>query len=307
MANTNTITRFRCLLISPGDVQEERDAISDVFLRWNAHEGQAFEVYVALNRWEIGSTPALGDRPQEIINRQIVDESDFGIALFWSRLGTPTGQFPSGSAEEITRLAISQKQVMVYFKTAPIPQTSTEEFQRLRPFREELKSSGLCEDFEDIGLLREKISHHITTAVTKLLRSQPNQSPATIAPKTPKLVNLVDPFVYQMRHNVYDGLHEFLGKIMVDLKLDMADIAKLHKLREESEFLFGTEVVAYIREWIKRAAGMKVGRDIIDDRYTKSPEHQGWVQVYNEACQYFVHQFEPLTDIFRPYLTIPLE
>src|SRR5205823_4703294 len=92
--------QFRCLLISPGDVQEERDAISDVFLRWNAHEGQALEVIVELDRWEISTTPASGGRPQEIINQQIVDRSDFGIAIFWSRLGTPTGQFPSGSAEE---------------------------------------------------------------------------------------------------------------------------------------------------------------------------------------------------------------
>jgi hypothetical protein len=301
-------TQFRCLLISPGDVQEEREAISDVFLRWNAHEGQAFDVIVELDRWEISTTPASGSRPQEIINQQIVDRSDFGIAIFWSRLGTPTGQFPSGSAEEITRLAISKKQVMVYFKTAPIPQTATEEFQRLKPFKEELRSSGLCEDFEDIGSLREKISHHITTAVTTLLRSQPAQSPATIAPKAPKLANLVDPFVYQMRRNVYDGLHEFLGRIMVDLKLDMQDIAKLHKLREDSEFLFGAEMAAYIREWIRYAANMKVGRGIIDDPYRGSPEqHQGWMQAYHEACYYFVQQFEPLTNIFRPYLTIPLE
>ena len=95
---------------------------------------------------------------------------------------------------------------------------------------------------------------------------------------------------------------------MVDLKLDMQDIAKLHKLREDSEFLFGAEMAAYIREWIRYAANMKVGRDIIDDPYRGSPEqYQGWMQTYHEACYYFVQQFEPLTNIFRPYLTIPLE
>ena len=43
-------TQFRCLLISPGDVQEERDALSEVFLLWNAHEGRSFGVSVELNR-----------------------------------------------------------------------------------------------------------------------------------------------------------------------------------------------------------------------------------------------------------------
>ena len=95
---------------------------------------------------------------------------------------------------------------------------------------------------------------------------------------------------------------------MGDLKVDMGMIATLHNLREESEFLFDTEVVAYIREWIKHAVGMKVGRDVIDSPIVVNPsEHQGWLQVYNDACMYFVQQFEPLIDIFRPYLTVPLK
>ena len=306
-------THFRCLLISPGDMQEERDAISETFLLWNAHEGRAFEVYVELNRWEIGSTPASGDRPQEIINRQIVDESDLGIAIFWSRLGTPTGEFPSGSAEEITRLAASQKQVMVYFSTAPIPQTAVNAFQRLQAFKEEMKSAGLCGDFENIASLRERISHHLSTAVTKLklLHSQSTQTSIapSVAPKSPKLTNLVDPYVYQMRRNVYDGLRKFLAKVMIDLKVDMEMIANLHTLREKNEFLFDTGVVAYVREWIKHAVGMKVGREVIDTiRMSVSPsEHQEWMQVYHQGCEYFVQQFEPLIDTFRPYLTVPLK
>ena len=124
--------QFRCLLISPGDVQDERDALSEVFTNWNAHIGRALGASVELIRWETHATPASGKRPQEALNKQIVDEADLGIALFWSRLGTPTGKFRSGSVEEITRLGVAKKRLMVYFKTAPIPQAAAnKDFQRL--------------------------------------------------------------------------------------------------------------------------------------------------------------------------------
>lgn len=33
------VTEYRCLVISPGDVPEERDAVVDVIHRWNASVG----------------------------------------------------------------------------------------------------------------------------------------------------------------------------------------------------------------------------------------------------------------------------
>lgn len=300
--------QFRCLLISPGDVQDERDALSEVFTNWNAHIGRALGASVELIRWETHATPAAGERPQEVLNKQIVDEADLGIALFWSRLGTPTGEFRSRSVEEITRLCVAKKRLMVYFKTAPIPQAAAnEEFQRLMALKEELKSTALFETFDSVSSLREKVYLHLATVATDLLRSETSEVVDTLAQKAPRLVNLVDPFVYPLRRSVYDGLRKFLGQVIIDLRVDMEMIAQLHKLREDSEFLFGPEVVTYIREWIKHAAGMKVAREIIDHPAPATTEYQGWLQVHHEGSQYFANQFEQLIEMFRPYLTIPLE
>ena len=86
---------------------------------------------------------------------------------------------------------------MVYFKTAPIPQAAAnEEFQRLRVLKEELKSSALFETFDSVSSLREKVFLHLTTAVTELLRPETGEVSDTPAQKAPRLVNLVDPFVY---------------------------------------------------------------------------------------------------------------
>jgi len=52
-------------------------------------------------RWETHSYPATGERPQGIINRQIVDSGHLLIGIFGNRVGTPTGEAQSGTIEEI--------------------------------------------------------------------------------------------------------------------------------------------------------------------------------------------------------------
>jgi hypothetical protein len=119
-----TVTEYRCLLISPSDVEEEREALLEVVARWNAHDGKALGARVELVRWETHAVPDSGQPAQASLNRQIVDECDFGIAVFWARLGTPTASEHSGSIEEINRLKARGANVLVCFNAAPVPQVS---------------------------------------------------------------------------------------------------------------------------------------------------------------------------------------
>jgi hypothetical protein len=63
--------------------------------------------------WERDATPDLGDRPQGIINRQLVDVCDVLIGTFWAKLGTPTSEAESGTAEEIERFIKAGKPVLI--------------------------------------------------------------------------------------------------------------------------------------------------------------------------------------------------
>jgi nucleoside 2-deoxyribosyltransferase len=56
----------------------------------------------------------MGDHPQSILNRQLVDRCDLLVAVFRTRLGTPTPHGPSGTAEEIERFIASRKPVLLY-------------------------------------------------------------------------------------------------------------------------------------------------------------------------------------------------
>jgi len=167
----NTISEYRCLLISPTDVLREREALTHYINRWNAMIGSGLGVRVDLVRWESHVTPDLSSHPQTLINSQIVNSSDIGIAIFWSKIGTPTTEYESGSVEEIYQLLQRQARVMVYFCERPIPQANinNEQFLKLLTLKERLKVIGLYAEYTEISDLCEKVGLHLTNAITKLL------------------------------------------------------------------------------------------------------------------------------------------
>jgi hypothetical protein len=176
-----TVIEYRCLLISPGDVDAERAAISEVVQQWNAQVGDALGARVNLVRRETHSVPDVSASPQAVLNRQIVDESDFAIAVFWGRLGTPTGSHMSGSIEEIDQLRTRGARVLIYFSSAPIPQDTLrdDQFLRLQEFKSGIQQAGLLGSYNDISDLREQALLHLTSVVAGLLqRDRVQPSPA---------------------------------------------------------------------------------------------------------------------------------
>jgi len=174
------IYTFRALLISPKDVQVERTAVSETAIRWNAHMGDALKAHVDIIRWETHSSPDLSGPAQEVLDRQIVDSCDFGIAIFWSRLGTPTENHPSGSVEEIERLRGQGKRVMLYFCDRNFPaDIDPEELRRLRDVRARYESLGLIHRYVEPHELNLAVLAHLSSAVKSLLPSRLISSNAT--------------------------------------------------------------------------------------------------------------------------------
>nr|MBA3614358.1 hypothetical protein [Nitrospirales bacterium] len=168
----STVVVYRCLLISPSDVGAERASLVDAVQRWNAHIGVGLGVRVELVRCETHSTPTLGDRAQEILNTQIVDDCDVGIAVYGSKLGTPTGEHPSGSAEEIRRLATGGVRVMVYFRTGVKSLEMEGEAGRLQAFQRELEQQGLVCHYGDSSDLSQQVTAHMTSAIRDMMEAE---------------------------------------------------------------------------------------------------------------------------------------
>ncbi|MGJ4734906.1 hypothetical protein [Leptospira levettii] len=165
------ITKVSILLISPSDVAEEREAVIETINNWNAHIGKALNTIVEVLKWETHSVPELGDEPQKILNRQIVDAADFGLAIFWSKLGTETSTHQSGSIEEIDELLKTNKKVLVYFCKKAIPQENLtgDQFSKLQDQKLRFQKEGLLGSYDDTKDLMSKIQLNITSIISEML------------------------------------------------------------------------------------------------------------------------------------------
>lgn len=164
---------IQVLIASPSDVPDEREAIVDAIYIWNATHSAATRRVLLPVRWETHSTPIQGFPPQDLLNLQIVKDSDILIGIFWTRLGSPTTRFVSGTAEEIDRIVRAGKLAMLYFSKKALPQSANiDQWKALREFREKIQNTGLQAEFDGIEDLKEKVIRHLSKEVmqqTKLI------------------------------------------------------------------------------------------------------------------------------------------
>ena len=168
---------FRVLIASPSDVQAEREAACEAIHEWNAVHSAEQEIFLEPVRWESHTVPELGDRPQEIVNRQVVDSCDILIGVFWTRMGTPTGISSSGTEEEIGRFLQSGMPVMLYFSEAPVNARTVDlsQYRRLERYRKKCLGIGIVDTYSDISAFKKKLGDHLSQKVT-LLRGKDKDS-----------------------------------------------------------------------------------------------------------------------------------
>ena len=88
---------IQILIASPGDVAALRLLIPPLFTEWN--EANQLHTLLHPKMWESAANPEWGNHPQAILNRQLIDESELLVAIFWAKLGTPTENALSGTID----------------------------------------------------------------------------------------------------------------------------------------------------------------------------------------------------------------
>src|SRR5437773_1757347 len=156
------LSLVKLALCGPGDVKKEIQIAQEVVTEWNLQHGEARGFWIKHQHWSTDSHPDLSDRPQGVINRQVIDDSDLIVAIFWSRFGTATGVADSGTEEEIRRGIKLRRKVMVYFSDLePIPSTADKrQLERLWSFRQKLQPTGLCWRFSSREQFRWEFPTH---------------------------------------------------------------------------------------------------------------------------------------------------
>ena len=113
------------------------------------------------------ATPEMGDGAQAVINRQLVDNADILVGTFWTRLGTPTSEAESGTAEEIQRFLDAGKPVILYFSDEPVALQSIdrEQYDRLLAFKEAMSTQGFVDSYSNLDELRWKALKALTRTI----------------------------------------------------------------------------------------------------------------------------------------------
>lgn len=151
-------TIYKVFSASPSDVKEEREIIPTIINEWNITHSKEKKTVLQPQRWEIDVYPSFGDNPQEVINEQVLKDVDLLVAIFWTRIGTPTEKHRSGTVEEIKEHVEAKKPAMIYFSNKPIdPQkldhkqyADLQEFKKWCEQRAINKNYSSIEEFEKI-------------------------------------------------------------------------------------------------------------------------------------------------------------
>lgn len=155
------------LVASPSDVAAERRAVREAIHDWNAVNSQREGIVLMPIGWETHAMPEVGGHPQALLNRQFVDNADLVIAIFWTKLGTPTETAPSGTVEEIERHRSSGKPVMLYFSSAPVVPDSIdpEQYAALKKYRKSMEGQSFYQAFDDTADFASKLNRQLSQAV----------------------------------------------------------------------------------------------------------------------------------------------
>lgn len=178
------ITAYDLLISCPGDVIKYVDVIRECVDGFNRTIGRVNNAEIAVRHWSTDSYPQSGDKPQELLNKQFVQDCDAAVAILWTKFGTPTDKYGSGTEEEIEEMLSSDKQVFMYFLDVPVnPQDlDISQYEKVREFREKYKDKGIYFVVKDENDLRKQFTNHLAMHFLPLVAGEKMSPVPTSAP-----------------------------------------------------------------------------------------------------------------------------
>jgi hypothetical protein len=207
------VTLYNVFMASPGDVAWARMQIRQVVQQWNEVNTKHRKAILFPLGWETSSAPNMNAPAQEIINETLLSEADLLVGVFWTRLGTPTAEFESGTVEEIERHIKTGKPTLLYFSEQPVALGSVDrdEYDRLQAFKKSCQERGLYHQFDDQAQFLDAFNRHLGMHVNALLGELSrlgSPTPAAVAPSLARgLSDAANTLIKQASKDAY-------GKVM---------------------------------------------------------------------------------------------
>lgn len=180
------------MIASPGDVEQEREEVRKSIYSWNDVNSKNTSMILNPIGWETHGAPEMGDRAQAFINKRLLNDCDLLIAIFWTRIGTPTGGYESGTVEEIERHMAENKPTMIYFSKAPVDysQVDRDQYDLLMIKKKEWQQKGRIEEFSTLEEFKEKLNKQLPYILSTHEYILSCSSPLDIAEETTSKLNL---------------------------------------------------------------------------------------------------------------------
>lgn len=139
------VTLYNLLISCPGDVKDEVTLIEASVDEFNELYAEPLGITIKTRHWSKSSYAQSGGKPQALLNEQFVNKCDAAVAIFWTKFGSPTDEYGSGTEEEIEIMLQSGKQVFMYFSDKPISpsQMNSDGYKQILSFREKYKDRGI--------------------------------------------------------------------------------------------------------------------------------------------------------------------
>ena len=139
------VTLYNLLISCPGDVKDELAIIESAVEEFNDLYAEPLGITIKTRHWGKSSYAQSGGKPQALLNEQFVNKCDAAVAIMWTKFGSPTDDYGSGTEEEIEIMLQSGKQVFMYFSDKPFPPSKMNEdgYKQVQAFREKYKDRGI--------------------------------------------------------------------------------------------------------------------------------------------------------------------
>lgn len=167
---SKNVTHYDLLISCPGDIQSEIKVIEQAVEEFNERYSDTIGIFIRTKHWRKSSYAQSGGKPQVLLNKQFVNSCDAAVSLLWTRFGTPTDEYGSGTEEEIEIMLAAGKQVFMYFSDKPISPSKhdPQEYGKILAFREKYKDRGIyftySSDEELSRLFFAHLSQHFLSA-----------------------------------------------------------------------------------------------------------------------------------------------
>ena len=169
----------KVMIVSPSDVpKKQREIVKNALYHWNEINFSSKIVFSVLG-YDINAHADSDSNPQESLNHQLLEQADLIIAIFWTKLGTPTKEYSSGSVEEISKHIEKGKHASIFFSNKSIEpkllndSERKEQYKKLINYKESIQNKTYYKEFSSEKEFKKKLDDDIALIANEIERGMP--------------------------------------------------------------------------------------------------------------------------------------